>query len=123
MFDANLLFSNAAVLTVTANSAELDLRGTAADGVDVEVAVTAASGTGPTLDPVVQHSDTSGSGFAALTTFAQITATGRATRRVQSDKRFLRIAYTVGGTSPSFTVTAGIVSGKPTDQVDRSVVP
>ena len=115
MFDSNLLFSNAAVTTATGNSTALDIKKTPADGVTVEIAVTAASGTTPTLNAVVKESDDN-STYNDVVTFAQITTTGRFTRVVQSKKRYLRITYTVGGTTPSFTITAGIVSGGLPDQ-------
>lgn len=116
MFDANLLFHSAAALTATGNSSSLDTKKTGANGVVVEVAVTAVSGTLPTADFKVQESEND-STWNDLVTFAQITAVGRFTRVVQSQKRYLRLARTIGGTTPSFTVTAGIVSGNLPDEV------
>lgn len=110
MFDSNLLFHNAAALTATGNSSGLDIKKTPADGVWVEIAVTAVAGTTPTADFKVQESDND-STYNDVVTFPQITATGRHFRLVQSKKRYLRLARTIGGTTPSFTVTAGIVSG------------
>lgn len=115
MFDANLLFTNGTAVTTSGNSTAVNIKKTPAEGVPVEIAVTAATGTSPTLDAVVWESDDNSS-YNALTTFAQITGTGRWVRQVQSKKQYLRITYTVGGTSPSFTVKAGIVSGRPFDQ-------
>ena len=115
MFDANLLFHNAAALTATGNSSGLDIKKTAAEGVVVEIDVTAVTGTSPTMDFIVQESNDD-STYNNLVTFAQITAVGRWQRRVQSKKRYLRLGRTAGGTTPSFTVTAGIVSGPLVDQ-------
>jgi hypothetical protein len=118
MFDTNLLFHNAAALTTSGNSASLDIRKTAAEGAVVEIAVTALAGstTGRTIDFIVQESDDD-SAYNNNTTFAQLSATGRVTRRVQSKKRYLRLNRVVGtGTGASFTVTAGIVSGNIKDQ-------
>ncbi len=118
-FDSNLLFSSAQVVTTTADSTtSLNIKKTPAKGVPIEIAVTAQSGSGsPTLDAVVKES-TDGVTYVNLVTFDQITTTGRWTRQVQTQKAYLKITYTIGGTtSPSFTVTSGIVSGAPFDQV------
>lgn len=117
MFDSNLLFHNAAALTTTGNSSGLDIGKTPNDGVDIEIAVTAIAGstTGLTMDFIVQESDDN-STYNNLATFAQITTTGRWTRRVQSKKRYLRLNRTAGAaTGLSYTVTAGIVSGQQRD--------
>ena len=112
MFDSNLMFTAAAV-TADGNSSVLDIGATPANGVVIEVAVTAVSGSSPTMDIVVQES-ADNSTYKALATFDQITATGRQTRRVQSSKRYLRLNYDIGGSSsPSFTMANGIASGFP----------
>lgn len=116
MFDTNLLFHNAAALTASGNSSGLDVQKTPGGGVWVEIVVSAVSGTSPTADFKVQESNDD-STYNDVATFAQIVATGRHARLVQSKKRYLRLARTIGGTTPSFTVTAGIVSGAPQDQV------
>lgn len=114
MYDNNLLFHDAAALNSNGNSSGLNIGKTPAKGVWVEIAVTAASGTSPTIDFVVQESDDD-STYNDLVTFEQITETGRWSRLVQSKKPYLRLNRTLGGTSPSFTVTAGIVSGPQRD--------
>jgi hypothetical protein len=119
MFDSNLLFHNAAALTTTGNSSALDVKKTAAEGVPVEIAVTAVAGstTGLTMDFIVAESDDD-STYNNLVTFPQISAVGRYTRIVQSQKRYLRLSRTAGAaTGLSMTVTAGIVSGNLPDQV------
>lgn len=72
-----------------------------------ELVVTAASGTTPTLDVVVQTSkDGSGSGLGAWRTVATFTqATAATSQRVSSTSldRFVRAAATIGGTTPSFS--------------------
>lgn len=114
MLDSNLLFHDAAALTATGNSSGLDIKKTPAGGVWVGIFVTAVSGTAPTADFKVQESDDD-STYNDVVTFGQITAAGRWFRLVQSKKRYLRLARTIGGTIPSFTVTAGIVSGPQRD--------
>jgi len=65
--------------------------------------VTAASGTSPTLDVVVEDT-VDGTNWNTVATFAQKVATGREVVNYSglfSDT--LRVRWTVGGTSPSFT--------------------
>jgi hypothetical protein len=112
MFDANLLFTNGTAVDTNGDSTALHVYKTAAEGVPIEIAVTAVTGTSPTLDVKVQESDND-SDYNDVAVFPQITATGAYCRQVQSKKAYLRLDYTVGGTTPSFTVKAGIVSGKP----------
>ncbi len=108
MFDKNLLFSNAQVVNADADSTNvLTINKTPADGIDIELAVTAASGTTPTLDTIVV--DASGRTVAH---FPQLTGTGAKALRVQANSTTLKLTYDVGGSSPSFTVTAGITTGK-----------
>lgn len=118
MKDTNLLFSNAAAITTTADSTALTVDKTSERGVVVELVVSAVAGstTGLTLDAIVKES-ADGTTYNNLVTFAQITGTGRWQRRVQSKKKYLRISYTAGAaTGLSFTVTAGIESGFLNDQ-------
>jgi len=114
MFDANLLFYNAATVTTSGDSTAVNTKKTPADGVEVEIVVTALAGstTGRTLDVKVQESDTAGSGYVDNTVFPQITAVGRYFRKVQSKKAYLRLNVVAGAaTGLTSTVTAGIVSG------------
>lgn len=119
MFDANLLFKNAATLTTTGTAA-LAIAKTPASGVDVEVAITTVAGstTGRTIDFVIQESAGGTTASGTLATFTQMTTTGRQTRRVQSKQPYLILAYTMGtGTGLSVVVSAGIVAGPVNDQV------
>lgn len=120
MFDTNLLFINAATITTSSSTPpSIDVGKTPADGIDVQVCVTALSGsaTGLTLDFTVEECDTTNGTWVVVNTFPQFTGTGRTTRRVQSKRRYLRMPYTAGAaTGLSSTVTAGIVSGTPRDQ-------
>jgi hypothetical protein len=65
------------------------------------LAVTAASGTTPTLDVVIQTSH-DGTTWRTAHTFTQATATGTQRASFPVD-RFVRATWTVGGTTPSFT--------------------
>lgn len=81
----------------------------------VAVHVTAASGTSPTLDLVLESDDNSGfSSATTRNTFTQITDTGwqwAAVAGAVTDD-YWRITYTIGGTDPSFefAVIAGIAT-------------
>lgn len=120
MFDSTLLFLSAATVTTTsASPASLDVGKTPADGAVVEIAVVgmAGSATGRTLDFTVEECDTTDGTFVTVSTFPQITTSGRWTRVVQSKRRYLRLPVTAGaGTGLTATVTAGIVSGNLRDQ-------
>lgn len=81
-----------------------------------QLAITAASGTNPTLDVVIQHSIDGGTTWHDLITFAQQTGTATlfadyaeveaSTAQVYGDK--LRAKWTVGGTTPSFTFSVKV---------------
>lgn len=122
MFDSNLLFSSAQVVTADAFSTNaLDLAKTPAGGDWLEVAVTAVSGTSPTLDITCYGKATDASWATTDNEIGilgtQITAVGRYFFKIQSDLRYAKVNYDVGGTTPSFTVTCGIVSGPQQDAV------
>ena len=99
------LFSPAA-RTSTANGTGADMQdyeGTAIATLDVG----AVSGTAPTLDVKLQHSDTQGGTYTDITgaTFAQVTAadvTANKAFDVGATTRWVRAVATIAGTSPSF---------------------
>lgn len=117
MFDTDLLFSNAATITQDGFGTAVQVDKTPADGVWIEIAVTALSGSTPLLDcTVYEHTNTTQTtANQVLATFPQISATGRYFRLVQTKKSHLHLHYNVTGTSFSATVTAGIVSGPTPD--------
>jgi len=70
------------------------------------VAVTAASGTTPTLDITIQWSPDGGATWASsdpVDSFTQITAATNVAKRFTVKSNVFRIVYTIGGTTPSFT--------------------
>lgn len=83
-----------------------------------QLVVSAASGTTPTLDVVIQHSIDGGTTWFTLMTFTQKTTTGNelkteseveaATAEVYGD--CFRVSYTIGGTTPSFTFEVKITA-------------
>lgn len=104
-----------AAYTATANI--LDSENAAnAESVSYYLDVTAVSGTTPTLTPVIQCSPDDGTTWWSLATAemtgqtANITATGRyrTTSAVPIGVR-TRLAMTIGGTTPSFTLSAWAV--------------
>lgn len=77
---------------------------------DIDIVVQAKSGTSPTMDIKVQESD-DGSTWYDLAVFPQMTAVGQWNRKVKTERERLRLDYNVGGTSPSFTLVAGLTRG------------
>lgn len=120
MWDNNLLFSSAQVVTATGFSTNaLLFAKSKADGIWVELAVSAVSGTTPTLDVTAYTKDVDSAWATTDRTAglsqAQITAAGRYLFRVQTKNQYVKLRYVVSGTTPSFTITAGVVSGPQQD--------
>ena len=70
------------------------------------VDVSAASGTTPTLDVSVEWSY-DGTNWAVgdtADTFAQLTAAAKKVKSFTSKARYARVRWTIGGTTPSFTL-------------------
>lgn len=66
--------------------------------------ITAVSGTTPTLDVSVESFDEVGAAYAPIGSFTQKTATGIDTLKLTGTLgRLIRIKWTIGGTTPSFT--------------------
>lgn len=94
--------------TATFNTAA---KAATADVMVIGVAVSAASGTTPTLDCEVEWS-ADGTNFASAPvaqTLGQLTAAGAEFLRVEAQAKYYRIAATIAGTSPSFTVAIDAV--------------
>jgi hypothetical protein len=73
----------------------------------------AGSGTSPTLDVTIEDS-ADNSSFAAISgaAFTQVTGTASAQKLVinkDSARRYVRVKYTIGGSSPSFTFSVNAV--------------
>lgn len=92
-----------AAVAATANGTTVDNGASTANGMIANLHVTAASGTTPTLTVVVQHS-TNGTTWTTLGTFTAATAaTSELITATGTVNRYVRAAFTVGGTTPSFT--------------------
>lgn len=68
----------------------------------VYLEITAASGTTPTLDVVIQDT-IDGTNWDTVSSFTQASSTGREVIRISNFSRYMRISYTIGGTTPDFT--------------------
>lgn len=70
----------------------------------LDLVVSAASGTTPTLDVSIETSADGSTGWTAIASFAQQTTTTAGVHKVFSGvDRFVRAVATIGGTTPSFT--------------------
>ncbi len=118
-YDADVMLHNPGTdLTLTATGTGKLIEGTAIDGHYIRVSVPQATGTSPTLDITIQESDTLGSGYQTVVTFAQITASGVARRVYSSKRKYVRAVLTVAGTTPNFgKVQVGFDTGG--EQADR----
>lgn len=101
-----------AALTATGQSSSIDLGAEYKDDVAVIMNVGAVSGTSPTLDMVIQKS-TDNSTWVTGATFTQVTAAnklGCGQVNMDGGYRYLRASYTIGGTSPSFTLSVEVMA-------------
>jgi hypothetical protein len=98
---------NIAARTSTLTGTAFDTRGYEGHmGIIQHVGV--VSGTTPTLDGKIQHSDTSGGTYTDVpgATFTQVTASNNLQKIVldrRATKRFIKYIGTIAGTTPSFT--------------------
>ena len=111
-----LAFHATAARTATGSATGVDLQ--QYDG-DVVLILDSAAGTGssPTLAVTVEHSDVLGSGYTAISgaAFTRVTGTASAQKLVISKdeaKRYVRVTYTIGGSTPSFTFSVNGVGVK-----------
>lgn len=134
-------FSDAQALTATAASTNLIDLGATGTVLGSSVALTRdigpgtpvefiikldvdSGGTSPTLDVAVQVDDNDSFSSAKTVASSEQLAGGSAGDEVQiayvlpegTDERYLRLNYTLGGTSPTYTLTAAIVAAKNTNK-------
>lgn len=97
-------FVSSAARTTSGNSGALALSGGSV--IDLEVNVSAVSGTSPSMALEVQWSD-DGTNFGSVDgtkdTFAAITATGTVVKQLQVKGLYMQINWAITGTTPSFT--------------------
>jgi hypothetical protein len=122
MIDNALAVSNAQVITVTGNSTDyidalgsLNVAGGQLETLRFVLNVSAVSGTSPTMTVNLVGADDSGFSTNKVTIggiSTNITAVGnyRIPTANVGRKRYYRLEYTIGGTTPSFTVTLCVVA-------------
>jgi hypothetical protein len=117
--------ASAALTTTTTTAAITPTFGTS---YEVNIPVTAVTGTSPTLDVSIEESDDNGTNWLKVYDFPRITAAGiyRSPVIPMTGTR-LRYVQTVGGTTPSFTravnrVQSSLSAAPLRQQVDRSIV-
>lgn len=118
--------SSAAITTTTTSSAVSNING---NGFQVNVVVTNATGTLPTLDVRIEESFDGGVNWVTLYELQRITAIGSYnTPIMRASGRHIRYVRTITGTSPSFTmaVTRNVlpfIQAEPQKRLmDRSIV-
>lgn len=107
-YKTTIPLQNAAVVTATGNSPQCVLPNS--EGlVEVLIVASAVSGTTPSLTPVLQVSNDGVNWFTAVSGSA-MTAVSNQRLACQSLAAFARLAYTVSGTTPSFTLTVNVLA-------------
>lgn len=89
-----------AARTTSGNSGALDASST--PGLSLLLDVSAASGTTPTLNVTIEESD-DGTTWRTVAAFAQKTAVSAERKSFAIASDFYRVAWVIGGTTPSFT--------------------
>ena len=114
---------------ITATSTSAAIANNLGNGFQVNIGVTAATGTNPTLDVRVEESFDGGINWVTLYEMQRITAAGSYNSPIlRASGRHIRYVQTVGGTSPSFTraVTRNVLPFIPAEPqkriMDRSIV-
>lgn len=107
ILQANVPASTVTLLASAARTATASAAGVsgfaAANNLVLQLNVTAASGTTPTLDVVVQDT-VDGTNYGTIATFTQATGTTKEVIRLATPfTDTLRVVYTIGGVTPSFT--------------------
>lgn len=96
----------ATAVTATGQSAAVDVGG--AGTLRAKVVVSATSGTSPSITPKIQTSHDAGATDPwrdASAAYAALTAAGSSPYQSFAVDRYVRVAYTVSGTTPSLTVS------------------
>ncbi len=91
-------------LARTTNGNSGDMRAIGGESVRAQLNVTAASGTSPTLNVLIEDTVDGGATFNTIGTFAQKTAAGREVLNITVPfSETLRASWSIAGTNPSFT--------------------
>lgn len=103
-----------ATYTATASGTARDNSSSTANGGGAFIIASSVSGTSPTLDAKITHSADDVT-YADLVTFTQLTSAGAEVKSVAKGttvNRYLKAEFTVGGTTPSFSVIIGFGRNK-----------
>ncbi|WP_163530879.1 hypothetical protein [Halobacillus ihumii] len=93
-------------VTATATSDAIEVNSSQSEPLEIRLDVSNVSGTSPILDIVVEGSDDNAT-FEEISAIPQITQAVVDKRfGVITDKKYIRLKYETGGTSPSFDVQA-----------------
>jgi hypothetical protein len=91
-------------LARTTNGSGGDVRTPGGESVRAQLNVTAASGTSPMLNVLVEDTLDGGINYNTIGTFAQKTAAGREVINITNPfSETLRVSWSIAGTNPSFT--------------------
>lgn len=101
-WDANMTFTETNV-TATKNGTTIDLKSNPMT-LEGRLDVTSITGTSPTLTIKFQES-ADGSTWTDLIQFPQVTAATYIPFALKASKRYIRYVMTIGGTSPSVSMT------------------
>lgn len=96
-------------ITATADGTARDNGSSTTNGGGAFLVITSVSGTSPTLDVVIKHSADNVT-YTNLVTFTQATGTTSEYKAVAKDttvNRYLKVSFTAGGTTPSFSAIVG----------------
>lgn len=114
---------------ITATATTSSIANNLGNGFQVNIAVTAATGTNPTLDVRIEESFDGGTNWVTLYEMQRITSVGSYNSPIlRASGRHIRYVQTVGGTSPSFTraVIRNVLPFIPAEPqkrlMDRSIV-
>lgn len=110
-FNRGVNLSNLSTVSTSSNTTAIDDAASSANGANAILTVTAASGTTPTLVAKVQHS-VDNSVWVDLITFGSKNSRSSEFQTVAGTvQRYVRVLWTVGGTTPSFTFHVGFHRG------------
>jgi hypothetical protein len=101
--DTTLVAGSVASGARTASGTGAAFETVSADSIEGFLSVTAASGTTPTLDVRLETSLDAGTTWSTVAAFTQITAVGTRNKVFGPLGDSCRWAWTIGGTTPSFT--------------------
>lgn len=113
--DANLALQPSVTRTASGNGSGLDLKvGTPRRGLKARVIVTAVSGTAPTAAFKIQHStDNVTYDDLGVCHTPSVSAVGEYYIPFETSRRFVRLAATIGGTTPSVSYSGDVALSRP----------